>query len=162
MSRSSQGKSTNFSLASAAPSQKGCRPSLNSCVFCERPSYWKHCDFLNTGWKYSHGEEGLVGVAKSFFDTRPTFRIPPFFDIASSIIDRSKVPPPSKHLDISALRLPTLARHQPFTWFRVKVGNCNGPMSRWLQGGSFFYVYDSTYLVVTTFGHLNLKKKCCL
>jgi len=69
-----------------------------------------------------------------------------FFKILVLSLAEKTLPPPCNHLYIGALRLPTLARHQPITYLipSCKVGNRIAPMSRWLRGGRFFSVYSST------------------
>jgi len=78
-----------------------------------------------------HGEEGLVGAAK-------------FVDMYYH--RQKKTPPPYNHLDIRALRLPTLARNQAGDWLIPSQGR--QPQSTDVQvvagGGGVFSVYDGT------------------
>jgi len=70
--------------------------------------------------------------------------------IVCTVIDRRNVPP-CNHLDIGALRLPTLARHQPITCHIPSEGR--QPLRTDVQvvagGGDVFSVYDRTCEIFT-------------
>jgi len=75
------------------------------------------------------------------------------FSVRGTIIDRKNVPPPCNHLDIGALRLPTLARNRGGDW--LMPSQDRQPQRTGVQvvagGGRFFCLWStklSLYLVL--------------